>query len=157
GWRHLRYLLVHSPTHLFLVPGMVLFIAGLIAMLTVAADLNVFGRKWDLHAMIAAAMLAIAGAQVIGLGLCARAYGVHHLGERDRLLERYERRIRLEHGLLVGFTLLLVGVVTATAVVITWIGRGFGALGEERLAVLSLTLIVLAMQVIFTSFLLSII
>jgi glycosyltransferase involved in cell wall biosynthesis len=157
GWRHLRYLLVHSPTHLFLVPGVVLFVAGLVAMLTVAVNLNLFGRKWDLHAMIAAAMLAIAGAQVIGLGLCARAYGVHHLGEQDRLLERYERRIRLEHGLLLGFTLLLVGLVTATAVVITWIGRGFGALGEERLAIFSLTLIVLAMQVIFTSFLLSII
>jgi glycosyltransferase involved in cell wall biosynthesis len=157
GWRHLRYLLVHSPTHLFLVPGIALFAIGLLAMLTVAVNLNLFGRRWDLHAMIAAAMLAIAGAQVIGLGLGARAYGVHHLGERDRLLERYEKRIRLEHGLLVGFGLLLVGVVTATAVLITWISRGFGALGEERLAIFSLTLIVLAMQVIFTSFLLSII
>jgi cation transporter-like permease len=130
---------------------------GLIAMLTVAVNLNVFGRQWDLHAMIAAAMFSIAGAQVIGLGLCARAYGIHHLGETDRLLERFERRFRLEHGLLVGFGLLLIGVVTATAVLITWISRGFGALGEERLAVFSLTLIVLAMQVIFTSFLLSII
>jgi glycosyltransferase involved in cell wall biosynthesis len=157
GWRHLRYLLVHSPTHLFLVPGIALFLLGLLAMVTVAVNLNVFGRRWDLHAMIAAAMLAISGAQVIGLGLCARAYGIHHLGERDPLLERFEHRIRLEHGLLLGFVLLLVGVVTATGVLITWIGRGFGALGEERLAVFSLTLIVLAMQVIFTSFLLSII
>ena len=40
---------------------------------------------------------------------------------------------------------------------ITWIDRGFGALGEEQLAVLSLTLIVVGMQVIFTSFLLSIV
>jgi glycosyltransferase involved in cell wall biosynthesis len=157
GWRHLRYLLVHSPTHLFLVPGIGLFLLGLFAMLTVAVNINIFGRIWDLHAMIAGAMLSIAGAQVIGLGLCARAYGVHHLGERDHMLERFERRFRLEQGLLVGFGLLLVGVATATGVLITWIGRGFGALGEERLAVFSLTLIVLAMQVIFTSFLLSII
>jgi hypothetical protein len=42
-------------------------------------------------------------------------------------------------------------------VLITWINRGFGALGEERLAILSLTLIVVGMQVVFTSFLLSII
>jgi glycosyltransferase involved in cell wall biosynthesis len=157
GWRHLRYLLVHSPTHLFLVPGVLLFVIGLIGMLTVAVNLNVLGRRWDLHAMIGSAMLAIAGAQVIGLGLCARSYGVHHLGERDRLLERWERVVRLERGLLFGFGLLLVGAATAAGVLVTWISRGFGALGEERLAVLSLTLIVLAMQVIFTSFLLSII
>jgi glycosyltransferase involved in cell wall biosynthesis len=157
GWRHLRFLLVHSPTYLFLVPGAALFVIGLLGMLGVVANLNVLGREWDLHAMIAASMLAIAGAQVIGLGLGGRAYGVHHLGEHDRLFERYDGRIRLEHGLLAGLALLLAGVGTATAVLVAWIDRGFGALGEEQLAILSLTLIVVGLQVIFTSFFLSII
>jgi glycosyltransferase involved in cell wall biosynthesis len=157
GWRHLRFLLVHSPTHLFVVPGVALFVTGLIAMLAVLLNASIFGRQWDLHAMIAAAMLAIAGTQIIGLGLSARAYGVHHLGERDPLFERYEGRVRLEHGLLTGIGLLVVGVALATVVLVTWISRGLGALGEERLAVLSLALIVVGMQVIFTSFLLSII
>jgi glycosyltransferase involved in cell wall biosynthesis len=157
GWRHLRYLLVFSPTHLFLVPGGALFLGGLVGMLAVLVNLNVFGRQWDLHAMIAAAMFAIAGVQVIGLGLGARAYGVNHLGERDRLLERWGPRLRLEHGLLIGLLLLLVGVGIATSILITWIGRGFGALGDERLAVLSLTLIMVGTQVVFTSFLVSII
>jgi hypothetical protein len=157
GWRHLRFLLVHSPTYLFTVPGMALFAAGLLGMITVLVDLNVFGREWDLHAMIAASMLAIAGAQVVALGLAARAYGVHHLGERDRLFERFDGRVRLEHGLLIGITLLLAGLAVAVGVLVTWIDRGFGALGEERLAILSLTLIVVALQVIFTSFFLSIV
>jgi len=157
GWRHLRFLLVHSPTHLFLVPGMTLFALGLLGMLAVLVNISFFGREWDLHAMIATAMAMIAGAQVVGLGLAARAYGVHHLGERDRLFERWDGRLRLEHGLLAGGGILLAGFVSAAAVVITWIDRGFGALGEERLAVLSLTLIVVGMQVVFTSFLLSIV
>jgi hypothetical protein len=42
-------------------------------------------------------------------------------------------------------------------VLIKWVDRGFGALAEEKLAVLSLTLIVVGLQVIFTSFLLSIV
>jgi hypothetical protein len=46
-----------------------------------------------------------------------------------------------------------VGVV----IMVQWIDRGFGALGEEQLAVLSLTLLVVGLQVIFTSFLLSIV
>ena len=157
GWRHLRFLLVHSPTHLFLVPGVTLLALGLLGMLAVLVNLSFFGRAWDLHAMIAASMATIAGAQVVGLGLGARAYGVHHLGERDPLLERLEGRWRLEHGLLVGGAIFLAGFVIAAAVLITWIDRGFGALGEERLAILSLTLIVVGMQVVFTSFLLSII
>jgi glycosyltransferase involved in cell wall biosynthesis len=157
GWRHLRFLLVHSPTHLFLVPGVTLLALGLLGMLAVLVNLSFFGRAWDLHAMIAASMATIAGAQVVGLGLGARAYGVHHLGERDPLLERLEGRWRLEHGLLLGGAIFLAGFVIAAAVLITWINRGFGALGEERLAILSLTLIVVGMQVVFTSFLLSII
>jgi len=157
GWRHLRFLLVHSPTHLFLVPGVALVVFGLLGMLAVLADLNLFGRRWDLHAMIATAMLAIAGAQVVGLGLCARAYGVHHLGEQDPMFERYERAIRLEHGLLAGTAFFVGGLAIGTVVLASWIDRGFGALGEEQLAVLSLTLIVVGMQIVFTSFLLSII
>jgi glycosyltransferase involved in cell wall biosynthesis len=157
GWRHLRFLLVHSPTHLFLVPGVTLFAIGLLGMLAVLVNLSFFGRAWDLHAMIAAAMATIAGAQVVGLGLGARAYGVHHLGERDRLFERFDGRLRLEHGLLAGGGIFLAGLAIAAVVLITWIGRGFGALGEERLAILSLTLIVVGMQVVFTSFLLSIV
>jgi hypothetical protein len=157
GWRHLRFLLVHSPTHLFLVPGMVLFVLGVLGMFTVLIDLNFFGRRWDLHAMIGASMLTIAGAQIVALGLVARAYGVHHLGERDQMFERYDGTIRLEHGLLAGAGILLAGFAIGLAVLISWVNRGFGALGEEQLAVLSLTLIVVGMQIVFTSFLLSIV
>ncbi len=28
GWRHLRFLLVHSPTHLFMLPGAVMLVLG---------------------------------------------------------------------------------------------------------------------------------
>src|SRR5204862_1918279 len=48
GWRHLRFLLVHSPTYLFVIPGA--FMAGLGALMaaTVLLQLNLFGRTWDL-------------------------------------------------------------------------------------------------------------
>lgn len=157
GWRHLRFLLVHSPTHLFLIPGLLLCFFGVVGMAAVLADLSFFGRQWDLHAMIAASMVAIAGGQVVALGLVARAYGVHHLGDRDPMFERWESRYRLEHGLLAGAALLLAGLTIATVVLIRWLDRGLGALGEEQLAVLSLTLIVIGMQVVFTSFLISIV
>src|SRR2546423_9777032 len=54
GWRHLRFLLVHSPTYLFMVPGLVMGALGLLIALAVTARIDVFGRQWDLHTMVAA-------------------------------------------------------------------------------------------------------
>src|SRR5439155_25638246 len=65
GWRYLRLLLVHSPTHLFLLPGAILFVLGSLILVTVLARLNVFGRQWDIHTMIGGAMLTIVGTQVL--------------------------------------------------------------------------------------------
>src|SRR6266566_8108168 len=74
GWRHLRFLLVHSPTHLFLIPGIALAALGALISLAVVARLDLFGRTWDLHAEIAGALLTIVGTQILALGLCAHAY-----------------------------------------------------------------------------------
>src|SRR5688572_8352253 len=65
GWRHLRFLLVHSPTHLFMIPGALLLLAGLLVAVTVLAQIDVFGREWRLHAMVAGSLLLIVGVQVI--------------------------------------------------------------------------------------------
>ena len=59
--------------------------------------------------------------------------------------------------LLLGGAITLVGLICAAIIAITWIDRGFGSLSEERLAVLATTLIVVGLQILFSSFLLSII
>jgi glycosyltransferase involved in cell wall biosynthesis len=156
GWRHLRFLLVHSPTHLFVLPGAVMALLGSLIAVTVLARLDVFGRNWDLHAMIAGALLMIVGTQVLALGLCAHAYGTYFMGERDPWFDRMRARFRLEHGLLLGGAVALVGVGIAGVITGIWIHRGFGELSEERLAVLAATLIIVGIQIFFSSFLLSI-
>src|SRR3954469_3016074 len=52
GWRHLRFLLVHSPTHLFLVPGAAMAVLGALISMTVVAHINLVGRHFHLHTMI---------------------------------------------------------------------------------------------------------
>jgi len=49
-----------------------------------------------------------------------------------------------------------VGVVIGAVIVVTWLQRGFGALAEQRLALLAATLIIVGLQIFFSSFLLSI-
>ena len=52
------------------------------------SQIDVFGREWDLHAMIAGALLMIVGTQVVALGLCAHAYGTYFMGEKDPWFDR---------------------------------------------------------------------
>jgi hypothetical protein len=101
-------------------------------------------------------MLAIVGTQIVALGLCARAYGVYVLGERDVWFERLRPRVRLEHGLLAGAVILFAGLALGGVIVGKWIERGGGPLSEVRLGVLAATLVIVGMQVFFSSFLLSI-
>jgi glycosyltransferase involved in cell wall biosynthesis len=156
GWRHLRFLLVHSPNALFIVPGTVLAGVGTLIVVFVGAGLDFFGRAWGLHALIGGALLMIVGTQVLALGLCAHAYGTYFMGERDPWFDRMRARFRLEHGLLLGGLFTFVGVVMGAVIVATWIAHGLGSLADERLAVVAASLIIVGIQIFFSSFLLSI-
>jgi glycosyltransferase involved in cell wall biosynthesis len=156
GWRHLRFLLVHSPTHLFLIPGVATLVLGTLISAASLAHVSLFGREWQLHSMIGGSFLMIVGTQVACLGLCAHAYGMYFMGDKDPWFERMRARFRLEHGLLLGGGVFLAGLVAAIVIVIRWAERGFGNLSEERLAVLGATLMIVGLQIFFSSFLLSI-
>ncbi|HEX3517728.1 MAG TPA: glycosyltransferase family 2 protein [Solirubrobacteraceae bacterium] len=156
GWRHLRFLLVHSPNHLFIIPGAVLAGLGTLIVVLVGAGLNFFGRDWGLHSLIGGSLLMIVGTQVLALGLCAHAYGTYFMGEKDPWFDRMRSRFRLEHGLLLGGAFLLVGVIMGAVIVGTWISHGFGSLSDERLAVVAASLMIVGIQIFFSSFLLSI-
>jgi glycosyltransferase involved in cell wall biosynthesis len=156
GWRHLRFLLVHSPNHLFILPGAILAGLGTLIVVVVGAGVDFFGRNWGLHALIGGALLMIVGTQVLALGLCAHAYGTYFMGERDPWFDRMRARFRLEHGLLLGGLFALVGLAMGGVILATWISHGFGSLSDERLAVVAASLVIVGIQIFFSSFLLSI-
>jgi hypothetical protein len=107
--------------------------------------------------MVAGALLMIVGTQVLALGLCAHAYGTYFMGEKDPWFDQMRARFKLEHGLLLGGGIVLTGIVLGAVIVGIWADRGFGALSEERLAVLAAALIIVGIQIFFSSFLISII
>jgi glycosyltransferase involved in cell wall biosynthesis len=155
GWRHLRLILVYNPAFLFILPGTAMLILGALIELTVFAHVTIFGRAWYLHTAIVGSALIIVGLQVLGLGLCGRAYGVYVLGVPDPSFNRLRARLRLEHGLLLGLLVTLIGLSLGGVMIGRWAANGFGTLAEERLGILSVTLVVAGIQIFFTSFLLS--
>jgi hypothetical protein len=156
GWRHLRFLLVHSPTWLFLYPGLALVALGVAMGVIVLTGADFLGRVWDVHALIAASLTTIVGTQVIQIGAFARAYASYYLNEHDPLFDRLRDRLRLEHGLIAGGLVLLAGLVMCVVIAITWLDRGFGELTEQKLAVVGMTLVVVGIQIAFGSFFLSV-
>jgi len=157
GWRHLRVILVYNPTFLFLVPGAIMFLAGSLITLLVFVHVPLFGRNLYTHSLIVGCLLILLGVQAIGLGLTARAFGVYFISEQDVLFQKLRSRLRLEHGL-ARAALVAIGGLTLVGIVIgRWASTGFGTLREERLAILAATVISVAAQIFFTSFLVSII
>src|SRR5205085_2553382 len=100
GWRHLRFMLIHSATFLFLIPGAVLLLLGLLVLIPMSTGpIRVFGVTLHIHAMIVGSLATLVGAQIVQLGFFARTYAVLYLGDRDRFLEWLWQHFRLEHGL----------------------------------------------------------
>jgi hypothetical protein len=134
-----------------------MFAIGAILSLIVLSEVHIFGRNWQLHTLIGGSLLEIVGVQVIGLGLCAHAYATYFMSNHDRWFNYMRARFRLEHGLIVGAVVALVGLVFGVIVIVNWANHGFGALGNEMMALVAATLVIVGVQIFFTSFLLSII
>jgi glycosyltransferase involved in cell wall biosynthesis len=157
GWRHLRLMLVYHPNFLFLFPGALLGAAGALLMTLVFANASLLGHVFLIHTLIGGSLLVVVGTQLLGFGLCGRSYAVYQLGDRDPWFERVGARVRLEHGLLLGLTLGAAGCALGAVIVGRWIAHGLGSLAEERVTILAATLLIVGVQIFFTSFLLSLI
>jgi len=146
GWRHLRLLLLYSPTHLFTAPGLVLSILGLVLLVALAGGPLSIGRlHLDYHVMFLGAALAILGTELSLLGLFARSW------------KTPPRWFTLERGLVAGAIVFVAGFVLNLLILWQWIASGFGQLMEVRRAILGLTLMVVGAQLAFGAFFLDLV
>jgi glycosyltransferase involved in cell wall biosynthesis len=157
GWKHLRFMLLYSPSYLFLIPGLFLFGFGFFMMLLLLnGPLEVAKLRLDIHPMIIGSLFTIVGYQIILLWLYAKTYAIHYLNEKDRLINIINKIINLERGIFLGVILFILGLILNINILVEWINSGFGSLSELRTAVFAFTLVVLGIQTIFSSFFLSI-
>jgi len=157
GWRHLRFLLMYSPTWLFLIPSVLLFVLGFVLLVGLAfSPLNFLGRQWDMHLAAVASMLCVLGAQAAWLGISARTVAViHGFDPEDRFLTAFYDRFTLERGLFLALTFLVVGCIIAGWVIWHWAVDGFPQLDEIRPLLLGVTLVIVGVQSTFNAFFLS--
>jgi hypothetical protein len=153
AWRHVKFMLLYSPSWLYFVPGLILLALGTLGALALAAGpVEVLGRTWQIHTLFLFMFAILLGTQVVQLGIFARAFAAAHLGETDGLVAWAQGRVKLEHGLILGGALLLAGVLVVTGVFVSWALGGFGALAHEYATALGFTLVAVGTQVMLGSF-----
>jgi hypothetical protein len=157
GWRHLRFMLLYSPDWLFVIPGAALSVLGFILMFAlIGGPIDIAGLHFDVHYMVLGSMFVLVGLQVISLGLYAKVFSIsEHFEERSRLVSGLTRHFNLERGIVVGSLIFLAGVGLNLNILITWLNLGFGGQPRIREAILGMTLVVVGLQIVFSSFFLS--
>ena len=162
GWRHLRFMLLYSPTWLFLIPGVFLLLAGVAcgARLQMGPwQVGPFG--FDTNTLLVFSMCQVVGLQIIFFGIFTRIFAVSEglLPKTASLLDHLYKWFTLERGVLLGLVIILVGLAKLIIAVLYWQAAHFGALSYPeslRQVIPAVTLITIGVQVIFFSFFLSI-
>lgn len=157
AWKHLRFMLLYSPLFLFLIPGIVLFLIGLISMLAIYfGTLEILGIKLYYHPMFISSLLMITGYQLVIFATFAKTYAITHLAEESHIMDRLYKYITIEKASILGILISIVGLVIYLYILISWLNSGFQSLNEIKNSIVALTFIVLGVQTIFSSFMLSI-
>src|SRR5439155_13500936 len=77
GWRHLRFMLIYSPRWLFLVPGLLLCLAGLLlANLTYWVPFRIGSVNFDVGTLMVACMWMIIGVQFVALAFFTKVFAI---------------------------------------------------------------------------------
>ena len=160
GWRHLKFLLLHSPTWLFVYPGFALILMGLIGAVMLAQGSVRIGRvELDIHTMIVSCFSVLIGAQFVSFGALARRYAmVEGFLPGPAKFQDLILGMTLEPLLRVAALVFAAGLIGCIWAVGSWAHTGFGPIlyySVLRVLVPSLTAVVVAAQLSATAFLTS--
>jgi glycosyltransferase involved in cell wall biosynthesis len=159
GWRHLRFMLLFSPAWLFLVPGLVAVGLGLVLTCAVAfAHVEILGHRLQTHFALLGSAIALVGLQVALLGVFAKTVFVLDGIGKSPGIERLIDGFRLEMAIIAGTLALIAGVCIDARILIHWLRTSGGELaaGFTNLAIFGGTLIGIGVEIIFSSFFISI-
>jgi glycosyltransferase involved in cell wall biosynthesis len=161
GWRHLRFLLIFSPRWLFLYPGVLLMMIGALFSLWLLPGPRLFeGVSLDVHTLLYASLGIVVGFQSIVFAIFTKVFAISEgLLPKDPRVSEKLTFATLEKGLIAGLVLVMAGIMGSVFTLSTWGLRSFGPLQPSetmRTIIPSITSLTLGVQIIFSSFFLSV-
>jgi len=160
GWFTLRLFLLCSPDWLFMLPGIVLALCGLLGGVLSYSAVHVGPATLGVHSLLVSSLLLMIGTQCCFLGIFAHTFAlVSGLRPAGSFIVGFYRFFNLERALVGAAVVSLFGLYLIAGVFLKWRAEGFGPLVYEhtlRSVIPGVTLVALSAQVAFSSFMVSI-
>ena len=160
GWRTLRFFLMYSPRWLFLTPGIVLVLLGLIGYALALPGIRIHGVAFDAHTLLFSSLFVLCGYQTGLFAIFTKTFAISEgLLPEDPRMNKFFKVLYLERGLMIGGAAMLFGAALLLMAVLQWARADFGGLDYAhtmRYVVPGSTLTALGFQTILSSFFVSI-
>ncbi len=160
GWRHLRFMLLYCPRWLFIVPGLSLFSVGMvIGTFLLPGPIAINDVTFDTNTLLLASMSVLIGFNLITFGVFSKVFATSvGLLPRDHLFEKTIAGSSLEMGIVIGAVVSLLGTGLLALGMWHWHLQEYGPLSYPsslRLIIPGTTALTLGIEIIFSSFLMS--
>jgi len=159
GWRTLRFFLIYSPRWLFLHPGILLVLLGLLGYGIAMPGVTIKGITFDAHTLLFASLAILLGYQSIIFWIFAKTFAISEgLLPADPKMIRLFEVINLEKGLLISAASIMIGLLLLIAAINQWRMHHFGPLDYSqtmRWVIPGVTLTALGFQTLLSSFFVS--
>ncbi|MEI7433736.1 MAG: glycosyltransferase [Methanomicrobiales archaeon] len=150
GWRHLRFILLMKPVPFLAIPGLIFSLLGVLLMTLFYMSGNI--ETAHLHSFILGSILLIGGVQVIIMGINTEVYSIiNGYQEKTRLMAVFLNYHSLEKFLILGGAFIVAGILLGVTIIMDWIRESFGEISQISTSVVSLSLIIIGIQVISCS------
>jgi len=160
GWRHLTFLLMHSPNWLFLYPGFLLWLVGSVMSIIITVSPIIISEvTFSITTLLYFAMATIIGFQMMLFYVITKRYAVKTKFIPATRIDSFLTKLTMNKGIFIGALMFLVGIIGSIAAVVIWRNTGFGDLVPEkifRLTIPMLIMFVCGIQLMFSSFFLGI-
>ena len=161
GWRHLNFLLIHAPNWLFLLPGSILFILGLVGIILLRGGYFSINSNFSLgiNSMLYFSSFIIIGFQLWIFSMFAKihSYNNNILIKLDKITLKL-MKIKTINYLLFGFILTLIGLIISIYSFLKWKNISFGDLDPNTFmpqVIIANCLLVIGIEIIFSGFLIN--
>jgi glycosyltransferase involved in cell wall biosynthesis len=152
GWRHLKFLLLHSPNWLFLYPGFALMIIGLIIGIIIEIHPVYFrGVGFDINTLLYSVAMIIVGFNLISFHTFAKIYAMK--AGFIRVEEGVHTKLNAENCALFGLLFVLIGIAMTVMAFVVWGREGFGRMNLEsfmKLTIPAIAFILMGIHLVFS-------
>jgi hypothetical protein len=152
--------MLYSPRWLYLVPGLLLMIAGLAGYTLALPGARILGAKLDAHTLLFSSLFILLGYQAVLFAVLTKVFAIRaRLLPEDPRLNRFFTVFTLEGGVIAGLCALLGGLLLLGVAVVQWWKAGWGPLNYAetmRWVIPGATLAALGFQTVLSSFFISI-